>query len=141
MDGLHKALKWIDHNRYLSTALVVALLIAVAFAGCQPTTQSVLNPGEKVTAVELQREAAVIKADYKAKLKSLEVAKADLEQQYELRQQIVGVVGALGQTAAGGGLTPTAGIAGAVQLLTLAAAGGALVDNRRKDKIIKAKSA
>jgi len=140
MDGLHKVLKWADHNRGLAIALALAVLLAAWFAGCQPRTESVLNPGEKVTADVLQREAIVVKADYEAKLKAFEVAKADLERQYALRQQIVGVVGALGQTAAGGGLTPAAGVAGAIQLLTLAAAGGAVYDNRRKDKVIKKKN-
>ena len=140
MDGLHAVLKWADHNRWLATFLVLALLCAVGFAGCQPKTQSVLNPPQKVTADVIQREAAVVESDYEAKLAAFEIAQADLERQYALRQQIIGVVGALGTAAAGGGLTPAAGVAGAIQLLTLAAAGGALVDNRRKDKVIKNKT-
>jgi len=137
MDGLHGVMKWADHNRWLAAALVVACLVCVGFVGCQPKTQSVLNPPQKVTHDVLQREAAVVESDYTAKLKAFEIAQADLERQYALRQQIVGVVGALGTAAAGGGLTPVAGIAGAIQLLTLAAAGGLAMDNRRKDKVIK----
>lgn len=138
MDGLHAVLKWADHNRFLAGLLVVALLGVLAFAGCEPTTPSVLRPGEKVTTSQLQSEAAQIDADYEAKAKQLEIAYTDLQSQYAKRQQIVGIIGALGQAAATGGLNPAAGVAGAIQVLTLAAAGGLALDNRRKDKQISA---
>ena len=137
MDGLHSVLKWIDHNRGLAIGLAGALLLSAAFAGCQPKTQSVLNPPEKVTGDVIAREAAIVEGDYAAKLAAFEVADADLQRQYELRAKIVEIGGALGTTALGGGLTPAAGLAAGLQLLTLAAAGGAVYDNRRKDKKIK----
>ena len=141
MDGLHKVLKWIDHNRGLAVMLCAALLVCLAFAGCQPKTQSMLNPGERVTGDVIQREAAIVEADYGAKLQAFEIAKTDLQRQYELRAKIVEIGGALGTAAIGGGLTPVAGIAAALQLLTLAAAGGAVYDNRRKDRKIKEQAA
>jgi len=141
MDGLHGVLKWIDHNRGLAIGLAGALLVCLAFAGCQPKTQSVLHPPEKVTGDVIQREAAIVEGDYAAKLAAFEIAQADLDRQYALRQRIVGIVGTLGTTAAGGGLNLPAGIAAGLQLLTLAAAGGAVYDNRRKDKKIKEQAA
>jgi len=141
MDGLHGVLKWIDHNRGLAIGLAGALLVCLAFAGCQPKTQSILHPPEKVTGDVIQREAAIVNADYEAKLAAFEIAQADLDRQYALRAKIVEIGGALGTAALGGGLTPAAGLAAGLQLLTLAAAGGAVYDNRRKDKKIKEQAA
>ena len=141
MDMLHKALKWADHNRYLVAALVVSLVVSIVFVACAPMTNSVLNPGTEVTAAQLQAEAATLKGDYAAKLKLLKLAQKDIEDQIAFRTQIVAIVGSLGEAAVGGALNPTVGLAAAMQLLTLSIAGGALMDNRRKDKVLAKKSA
>ncbi len=131
----------IEHNRYLVMALVLAALTAVLFTSCAPLTQSIVEPGKMVTSDELEREAITVQADYDQAIDSLEVAKADLAAKYAKRQKIIEIAGALGQSAVEGTVNPAAGLAALLQLATLGAAAGAVVDNRRKDKVIaKSKS-
>jgi len=143
MDFVHKTLNWADHNRWLVAAAIIGIALSVALIGCQATTQSVLHPETQVTAAELDREALTVQMEAELALKKLEgqtqqlkLAKADIQRQQELRAQIVGIVGAVGTAAAEGAVSPASGIAAAVQLLTLLALGGAVLDNRRKDKVI-----
>jgi len=147
MDALHAVLNWLDHNRYLAIGLLVAVLLSAGIVGCQPTTASLTTPGEKVTATELEREAVTVGADLAKRGASLEAdvaaynaalaaAAADIERQYAIRAAIVETVGSLGVAAAEGTISPAAGIGAIIQLLTLGAAGGLLLDNRRKDKVI-----
>ena len=143
MDLIHKALNWADHNRWLVAAAIIGIALSVALIGCQATTQSVLHPDVQVTAAELDREALIVQTEAELALKKLEgqtqqlkLAKADIQRQQELRAQIVGIVGAVGTAAVEGAVSPASGIAAAVQLLTLLALGGSVLDNRRKDKVI-----
>ena len=140
MDGLHSLLRAIDHNRWLVVALLIAVALSGWLIGCVPKTASVLDPGREVTAVELDREAVVIQARAEAELRQLELARADIQRQAELRAKIIEVAGSLGTAAVAGQISPAAGIAAVIQVLTLAAAGGAIADNRRKDKVIGKKA-
>jgi len=133
---LHSMIKWIDHNRYLAGVILVGLTITVLLIGCQPMTTSVLNPPKQVTGAELQREAVIVSKDAESKLQQLELAKADIERKLELRARLVEIAGGIGQAVTSGTLNPASGIAAALQILTLAAASGAIADNRRKDKVI-----
>ncbi len=136
MDGLHSLLKAIDHNRWLVVGLVLAAALSGWLIGCAPTTASVLDPGREVTAVGLEREAVQVQAEVEAKLQQLDLARADLQRQAELRAKFMEIAGSLGTAMAAGQVTPAAGVAAVIQILTLAAAGGAIADNRRKDKVI-----
>lgn len=138
MDVLHKVLNWLDHNRYLAVTILLTAALSVWLVGCQPMTGSVLKPGEKVTAVELEREAVVVQADVEAKLKQLELAQADIQRQVELRTQAIQILGGLAETATTGTFTPATGINAVVTLLGLIGL-GAVADNRRKDKVINGK--
>jgi len=140
MDMLHKALKWVDQNRYMAVAVILAVGLAVWLLGCQPMTASVRHPGEQVTAVELEREAALIESDIQAQLKALEMARADIERQVALRAQAVEILGGLATAATTGTFTPATGINAGLTLLGLIGL-GAVADNRRKDKVIAEKSA
>lgn len=138
---MQKLWKAIDHNRYLAMALVLAALTAILFTSCAPRTQSIIEPGKMVTSAELEREAIEIQADYDKALDSLEVAQADLAAKYAKRRKVIEIAGALGQAAIEGAVSPTAGLAALLQIATLGAAAGAVVDNRRKDKVIALKKA
>ncbi len=136
MDGLHSLLKGVDHNRWLIVGLIVAVALSSLLIGCVPKTASILYPDRLVTAAELEREAVQIQGDAEAQLAQLELARADLQRQAELRAKVIEIAGGLGTSLAAGQITPAAGIAAVIQLLALAAAGGAIADNRRKDKKI-----
>jgi len=153
-DGVHSALKFIDHNRYAVIGILLAAMVAAALTGCQVTTASTLTPGKKVTAEELSREvavaeagfakrradleagAAMLNADIEAHNTAVETAEAELQRKAEFRATIIETVGSLGVAAAEGTVSPAAGVGAVVQLLTLGAAGGLLADNRRKDRMI-----
>ena len=151
MPTLQSAWKMIEHNRYLAIGIVLMAAVAVGMVGCQPKTMGLLGGTEKVTLPELERgmldaraglakRHAEIQAtieSYEADVSALadhgEAAVADLERQIAQRAQIVEIVGGLGQKAAQGELTPSGIIGGFAALAGV----GALVDNRRKDKIIR----
>jgi len=133
--------KAIDHNRWLAFALTCALVLTIVFIGCAPKTGSIITPGKTVTQAELESEALGVESDYDAAIAKLKVARSDLAAKYAARRKVVEVVGALGTAAAGGTVNPLVGIAALIQLATVGAAAGAIVDNRRKDKVIKAKTA
>ena len=135
MDALHTAFNWLDHNRYMAVAVVLAVSLAIWLVGCQPMTQSVLHSDQTVTANELEREAAIIDGEIQVKLKALELARADIERQVALRAQAVEILGGLATAASTGTFTPAAGINGAITFLGLIGL-GAVADNRRKDKVI-----
>ena len=136
MGMVNAVLKWVDHNRYLVTVILVGLVISIMLIACQPMTTSVLSPPDQVTGTELEREAVIIAKDAESKLQQLEIAKVDIERKLELRAKIIEVAGGIGQAVASGALNPATGAAAVLQIITLAAAGGAIADNRRKDKVI-----
>ena len=147
MDALHKMLKWIDHNRGVVAGLVLTALVAGWLVGCEPTTQSIKDADRQVTAAEFEREVLDEKAALEARTVLLEqdaellaqraeVGAADLERQYELRRQILTAVGALGSDLAEGDFSAPGLINGIVSILLLGLAGGAVYDNRRKDRVI-----
>jgi len=141
------AWKLIEHNRYTVIGILVALLSAAVFVGCDITTESLTTPGEKVDQVELDREIvtveadlakrqAALNADIEAHNAAVATAQDDLQQKAEFRATIIETVGSVGLAAAEGTASPAAGVGAFVQLLTLGAAGGLLADNRRKDRVI-----
>ncbi len=151
MDAIHKATKTIDHNRYAALGLLLAAGISAWLLGCSSRTLS-LKPdlaeqGRKVTRLELKREAAEISAGFDARRAAylseiqafqarLEAARADLDRQDKLKRRIAQ---ALPRLVAEVGAPPGLGslLASALGVTGLAAGGGLLLDNRRKDKVIR----
>lgn len=154
MDLWNAVSKWFDHNRWLVVGFVVSVLLAGYTVGCDPTTRSLLSPEQRVTVTELEREVVVfqnnldkraadllkLEANYNSDVdsfnSSIELAKADLAKQVELRMKLIETAGAIGTAAATGGITAPAAIAAIVQLLTLGIGAGAVVNGLRKDKVI-----
>lgn len=61
MDVLHKALKWVDYNRYKALGIVLAIVL-VFYAGCAVKTASLKDPTVKVTAPVYAQEASELRA-------------------------------------------------------------------------------
>jgi hypothetical protein len=118
-------LTFIRHNQSVVVSVILCIVIVVWGMGCQPTTRSPINRNEKVTRPELD-------AEVKALAEKVSLAYEDLEKQEEVRKTILeaGMILAQGETVNFFGVVTTlAGILGV----------GAIVDNRRKDSVIKAK--
>lgn len=159
-DYLHRALQWIDHNRYLFICMLVAFAISVgmfAMVGCQSTTTGVVTP-EPVTRVGLEQQAAQVQkaldsqwagieksiADYNADVmaygQAFDVAEADLDRKDEMKRQVFTGLAELAQSAAAGGASLGTVIPTTVGLIGVALGVGAMGDSKRKDIVIKAKS-
>jgi len=154
MDVLHKALKWVDHNRGVTAALVLAILLCVALVGCPVTTASLVTPDKDVTVTEfegevitlsaqLDKDAAAIDAsltqhniDVEAFNQRVDLGQEELTKKVELRTTVVNTIGGVGTALVSGTLTPQAGVAAVIQIATLLAAVGLGYDNRRKDKVM-----
>lgn len=154
MDLWNRFLKALDHGRWKVAGLVLASVAAIWLVGCQPKTTSLLTPDKVVTAKEMGREVVLVQKqldteavylhakidDHNAKIAaanaSIELAEADIAEQLETRRQIIEIAGGLGTVIASGGLTAPAAIGSILQLAMIGLAGGAVVDNKRKNKII-----
>lgn len=120
--------KWVDHNQGLVTSVVlcVVLAISVLMFGCRITTENPFEPGTQVSRQELEIEA-------QAYAQKIELAYQDLSK----KEEIVRLITEAGLAyASGGGVNPL-GVATAMMGVLGA---GAVVDNRRKDSVIKSKS-
>jgi hypothetical protein len=135
-DVMHRLANFVDHNRGLCAGMALAGVVAIAMAGCQPRTQSVLDPARRVTARELHREVAQVESDYAARLRAAELAREDLRAQFDLRARVVQLTGGLATLAGGGDLSAPALFGSLLQLLTLFSTAGLAYDNRRKDRVI-----
>ena len=118
-----KIKKVLNHNMFLFVALGIIIVIGVWGIGCQPTVESPINPGGKVTRTELDADVEHLSA-------KIEMAYENLAQQELFRQKLFEIGVAYAQT---GGINP---IGAGVSLLGILGL-GAVADNRRKDSIIK----
>lgn len=118
--------KWLSHNQALVASIVVCIILVVVAFGCKVTTENPFNPQQKVTRDQLTVEAE----NYAAKLK---LAYADLDQKDAIVKAILEAGLAYAQ---GGGVNPLGVASTMMGILGL----GAVVDNRRKDAVIKSKS-
>jgi len=118
-----KIKKILNHNMFLFVALGIIIVVGAWGIGCQPTVESPINPGEKVTRVELD-------ADVEHLVSDIDSAYDNLAQQELFRQKLFEIGLAYAQT---GGINP---IGAGVSLLGILGL-GAVADNRRKDSIIK----
>lgn len=118
--------KAIRHNQGFVAAVGVCIVLAAIGLGCQVTTENPFNPEEKVNREELRIEAE----SYAAKL---ELAYQDLDKKDAVIKAILEVGLAYAQ---GGGVNPIGVASTMLGILGM----GAVVDNRRKDAVIKSKS-
>jgi len=159
-DWLHSTLSWLDHNRYLALAIVLsAVAVGLAtFAGCASRTPSVIT-GEPVTRpvferevadrlADLEKAAAVLEADIKARQAALaadvrkagtgaELGTADLDRQDEMKREIAALLLAQAEQAAAGTWTPTGLVQGAGMIVGLLLGLGSGADNLRKNSQVK----
>lgn len=115
--------KVLDHNVFMFMALVVIAVIGILEIGCQPTVDSPITPGDKVTRSELNADVEHLTAE-------IEMAYENLAQQELFRQKLFEIGLAYAQT---GGINP---IGAGVTLLSILGI-GAVGDNLRKNTVIK----
>jgi len=152
MDILHKALKWLDYNRYTVAGLLIACATAGWLIGCQVGTESLTTPGRKVTASELERERVTLVASLTARQSALateaeavaakaELARADIAEQQATRAKVIEVLGGIGTMVAEGGTSPAGIIGAVVQVAGLAGLGAVWADKNRKNTLLEAEKA
>jgi len=148
-DLWHKLMQWVDYNRGLVVGLVLALALSAWIAGCQPKAPSVLKPGESVTATELSAEIAEVQAQVATETSALaakaealntkiDISVEEIARQQEQRRQLLEIGGGAAQLIASGQATPASIIGSIIQAIALLGFGGAVYDNRRKDRVIAA---
>lgn len=120
MQTLWKAIK---HNHVLVGCCLGAVIVLFSVIGCEPQTQSLIHPDRKVTRGELNIELETLLAT--ARLRT-----EDLARQEQLRNIIFQST----MTIAQGGALSWPGLLLAMGNIVGV---GAIVDNRRKDAIIK----
>lgn len=126
--------QWIRHNQSMFIGIVLALILSLWFFGCESQTRSLIQPGLKVTESELNIEYTSELARLESEMQSLklttEVRLQDLQRQDAFKQ-------ALFQNAVlvaeGGNPNPL----GILSLLGTIFGISAVIDNRRKDGLIK----
>lgn len=131
-----KLKKMVRHNEGMTVCVILACAVCVWCYGCESKAFSLIEPGLQVTRLELTGELEAETARLSAELTTLQ-AKArlrgeQLDKQDELKAAIleIGLV-----VAKGGTINPVGAVVSLVGLLGI----GAVVDNRKKDGIIKAK--
>lgn len=65
-------IKFLDHNAALLFSIVWAIAAIFMFYGCQSTTNSLLNPGQRITAEQLDAEVTSFNAKAKAAYSDIE---------------------------------------------------------------------
>jgi hypothetical protein len=147
IDFWHGILKWIDHNRWVVLGMVLTVMILL-HAGCQSKTASIFNPDQEVTRQQLnaegdraQAEIDVLWATLEVKMdtysSALEAGHDDLDAKDEKKAQVSAFLGGLATSAVEGTFNPLQAVTSGVSLAALLVGGGAMLDNRRKDKIIR----
>lgn len=121
-----KVLQFLRHYQGTVAGLVVCAVLVVWGLGCQVTTQNPFQPDEKITAKELEIEV-------NAYADKVALAYEDIERQEAIRSAILEAGLAYAQ---GGGVNPV----GLATTLMGIVGVGAVIDNRKKDSVIKSKS-
>lgn len=117
--------KVIRHNPAIAIALVLAVVLTVWVYGCQSSTQSLLITDKKVS-------GPIFAGEVETLLARAEIGFADLEKQDKIKELLMeqALLFAQGNT-----INPVGAITTALGVLGI----GAVVDNRRKDKVIRDK--
>lgn len=122
---LRKLTAPLRHNFGLCIGLAVCAAALAWAYGCESTTKSPSDPKLRVTRAELDAEVENLAA-------KISLAYADITKQDEVKQKILNIGIAY---ASGEGFSPI----GLVSTLAGLAGLGAVIDNRRKDAVIKSK--
>ena len=120
IDKIKEALR---HNQGIAVAVVLCLALGLYLVGCESSVTSPVNPPKKVTRPQLDAEKEHMLTEFK-------LAYEDLAKQDVFKQKLfeIGLV-----AAQGGSVNP---IGAGVTLLGILGL-GAVVDNKRKDSVIK----
>ena len=129
-DIWHVITKWIDHNRYTAVGLIAAFSVFAWVVGCESTTAGL--SGQLVNRQQFNAEIADAKADIEREI----MAKDDLDEQDEKRQEVIDTISGLGTSLASGGTFTGAQIITTTLSLAGIIGGGNFVDTRRENKII-----
>jgi hypothetical protein len=129
-----KITRWIRHNQSMTIGLVLALIMAIWFFGCESRTRSLVEPGVKVTEDELNIEYTSELARLESEMQTLrsqtEVRLQDLQRQDAFKQALFANAVLIAE---GGNPNPL----GILSMLGTIFGISAIIDNRRKDGIIK----
>lgn len=136
-----KIKKAVEHNTGQAVAVVIVACLAVCMFGCEPKVASLQNPAIKVTRVELANEKDRIVAGVVAEIGRLEMSITATGDNYAVRVKHLDQLDAarakaaeLGMiVAAGGTINPVGALASLMAILGI----GAVVDNRKKDGLIR----
>lgn len=123
---MNKVLETLRHYQGTVAAVVICVLLVVWGLGCAVTTTSPFDPSKKVTARELDVEVNAY-ADRTV------LAYEDIKRKEQIRATILEAGLAYAQ---GGGINPL----GVISTLAGIVGVGSVIDNRRKDSVIKSKS-
>ncbi len=126
--------QWSRHNQGIVVSTVLAVIFLIWFFGCQSKTPSIVHDGLLVSEPELRVE-------YAAEIRRLETELKNLEDVTKIRLQNIHQQDALKQAlfnnalliAEGGTINPL----GILSLLGTIFGIGAVIDNRKKDGLIK----
>ena len=155
---IDKFMKWLDHNRYFALTILVST-IGLAYTGCgavkttSPTTGSALTGSE--LSMEFNQASAGLEEKYEANLGAIrelmnanesiirssdrmsedyDVAFDDLRAKQEERSALFdSILGAVNTAVPGAG----AALGASLPILSPLILGGVIVDNRRKNGVIK----
>lgn len=126
--------KWIRHNQSMTIGVILALIFSGWFFGCQSRTQSILQPDLKITEDELNIEYTSELARLEAEMQTLrattEIRLQDLHRQDIFKQALFENAVLIAE---GGNPNPL----GILSLLGTIFGISAVIDNRRKDGIIR----
>jgi hypothetical protein len=154
-DSWHALLKWADYHRGVLAAGVIVTALAGYLVGCEPRTHSLISPGDSITASQLVAETQIVESNLDRQRNELvrevsdfneevarfneatEAAVVELQRQHELRQQITETIGGFASDAVEGRFNPISAISALVTLITVGTASGLMVDNVRKNRVIK----
>ncbi len=113
----------LNHERYQTISFLVVLALLIWFLGCEPKTQSLIDPTQKVSRAQLDIEIDTI-------ISKSNIAYASLEKQEKLREFLFQQAITAAST---GTVNPIALMTSVGAILGL----GATVDNIRKRKTVK----
>jgi len=158
MDVLHLVLNWIDHNRYKVSGIALAIVIMVGFIACTPKMPSLIGPEREVTLEEFSLEVVSVERELQDAITKYEAdglkldaridehnAKVELsysgyEQKYEMQRKFIELTGGIATSLIMGNPVNTTEIVTSFITLMIAGGGaGALIDSKRKDKVIRSK--
>lgn len=113
----------IRHNQAIVISGIIALAVVTWAYGCQPSVKSIREPDIRLTRPEFQNEVDYFAAQAASRFESL-------EQQEKLRRTLFNLAI---EYAKGGSVNPVAVAITLGNIIGL----GAVIDNRRKDVVIK----